>query len=224
MCLINRDRARRKKKICEYVGLTPLRGRRSRRCPDRRHGWKTNSSAVIDNGDLIMASNVRKDITSQEQDVISLLRRAFPRKESAVSVLSHDECIELRDRLIAVESVEMPFYLAQVLEDLILYPPRRAGDSGNAEAVIQFLDVLAEGVDFGLIAPHYDGDELAWIKESEGIFREEKAECFSRFSSLQASAISRWLQIAHSWEGLSWYHKEIDNAIEYWKGREDGFA
>lgn len=125
----------------------------------------------------------------------------------------------MRSRLALLTSQDLPDCLGQVLEDLLDSHTGRAGDSQDAEAVIQHLNVLVEGSDFDGILKHLGPAAFEQAMVEENLIRLNLAESYASFTPSQAQAIAEWLALARGWEDLEWYQDEIVAALSYWQYR-----
>src|SRR6266487_6999780 len=96
-----------------------------------------------------MSTTENKSHIPGKEQVRKLLQEAFPRveKNRAITPLSHNECIHLRSRLSMLSDKDLPIVLCQVLEDLLDTHTGQLGRSQDAEAVVQYLNVLVHGTD-----------------------------------------------------------------------------
>ncbi len=166
-------------------------------------------------------SIVSNNQTPDKEQVRKLLRKAFPNlsERNDLTPLSHDECIHMRSRLGMLSDKDLPFYVFQILEDLLDTHTGRLGDSEDAETVVQCLNVLVQGTDLETIKEMYGEDGLAKTLEDEKFIRQSKQKSFASFTKEQANAICKWLEHAQVWAELKWYLKEIDAALAYWRFR-----
>lgn len=162
------------------------------------------------------------DNTTQDTEAVrGLLREAFPpvtaRKD--LRALSHEECIHMRSRLAMLSNNDLPFTLREVLEDLLDTHTGKAGESEDAEAVVQHLNVLVEGTDLETIREKLGSAALQQTLIEEDYLRSRLAQAYASFTGEQALAISKWLVLAKEWENLKWYQDDIEAALLYWRHR-----
>jgi hypothetical protein len=162
-------------------------------------------------------ANTAGDVEAVRQ----LIKEAFPPVNARKDLrpLSHDEALQMRSRLASLRNEDLPFYLRQVLEDLIDTHTGKAGESQDAEAVIQHLNVFVEGTDLDTIRSQFGSKTLQQTLVEENYLRTRLAEAYASFNPLQALAISKWLELARGWEDLKWYQEEIEAALVYWRNR-----
>jgi hypothetical protein len=153
--------------------------------------------------------------------VRQLIKEAFPpvtaRKD--LRPLSHDEALQMRSRLASLRNEDLPFYLRQILEDLLDTHTGKVGESQDAEAVVQHLNVLVEGTDLETIQNQLGSAALQHTLVEEKYLRSRLAEAYASFTRPQAVAISNWLGLAKGWEDLKWYQDDIEAALLYWRHR-----
>src|SRR4051794_20031518 len=92
--------------------------------------------------------------TAGDVEVVrQLIKGAFPPLTAREDLrpLSHNEALQMRSRLTSLRNEDLPFYLCQILEDLLDTHTGKAGESQDAEAVVQQLNVLVEGTDLATI-------------------------------------------------------------------------
>lgn len=150
-----------------------------------------------------------------------LIKEAFPPVNARKDLrpLSHDECVHMRSRLALLRNEDLPFYLRQILEDLLDTHTGRAGESEDAEAVVQHLNVLVEGTDLETIRDQLGSAVLQQTLVEENYLRSSLAEAYASFTRQQALAISKWLELARGWEDLKWDQDDIEAALRYWRHR-----
>ena len=171
-----------------------------------------------------MIQKIMKESRTQIPDkekVRKLLRVAFPNvsDRNDLTPLSHDDCIYMRSRLATVADVDLPFYLVQILEDLLDTHTERVGDSEYAEAVVQFLNVLVQGTDLETIKEMYGEAGVSKTLQDENFIRQERQKAVAHFTKEQAFSICNWLESAYVWQDLKWYLSDIDAALTYWRMR-----
>jgi hypothetical protein len=156
-----------------------------------------------------------------KQLVLELFRDAFPSvsERKDLRALSHDECVHMRSRLAMLKNDDLPYYLRQILEDLLETHTGKAGESQDAEAVVQHLNVLVDGTDLETIRDRLGSGALEQTLVEENYLRSRLAEAYASFTGTQALAISKWLDLAKGWEDLKWYRDEIEAALLYWRHR-----
>jgi hypothetical protein len=89
------------------------------------------------------------------------------------------------------------------------------GDSEDAEAVIQYLDVYGGETDLDFVK-HHNENKFEGYKRNRQYLTEEKLRDFASFTPKQANAIYAWLMLARTWSELQWYLNDIDRAAAYW--------
>lgn len=142
------------------------------------------------------------------------IKEAFPKAFQGPQ-MSHQECVGLRARLIAVDAEGFEAALAQILLDLLNSHTGQAGGSENAEEVIRFLDV-AENSECLKSLPGHNPEERA---TTDSLLRNAKIESLADIDAKQADVLVAWLEAAREWPDLSWYRDEVSSAIGYWRGR-----
>jgi hypothetical protein len=157
--------------------------------------------------------------SASPSEVKDLIRSSFPSPEKS---LSHAECVYMRSRLALLDAKDLPRCLAQILIDLIDTHTGIAGESEDAEAVVQSLDVFVSGTDLEFIRKEYGEEALRKTIEDENYLRQAAKKDFINFNPRMANAIYEWLKLAHTWQDLKWYSKDILNAMEYWSKRASG--
>ena len=157
-----------------------------------------------------------------KEQVRRALKKVFPmiKSRSDLRPLSHDECLHLRSRIATLSDKDLPFYVPQILEDLIDTHTGQLGNSEDAEAVVQHLNILVQGTDLETIRKMYGEEGLSKALEDESFIRQSKKKSFAAFTKEQANAICQWLEHVRHWPELKWYSLEIDAAIAYWKNRK----
>ncbi|HEX4122317.1 MAG TPA: hypothetical protein VH619_17000 [Verrucomicrobiae bacterium] len=149
-----------------------------------------------------------------EEQVRELLLDCFPidrRKR-----MSHEDCVQLRSRLISLRSEDVPGALADVLEDLL---ETHSTDPNDAEAVIRYLNASGEGTDMEFIRKQWGDEALDKAKTDEKILRTAKMNEFACLDKKQAQAIVEWLTVAKTWPELRGYTSQADAALAYWRAR-----
>lgn len=156
-----------------------------------------------------------------KEKVRRLLRQAFPplSERPDLRPLSHDEARYMRTRLAGLRNEDVPYYLVQVLEDLLDFHTNRSGDSEDAEGVVQYLNVGGRVTDHQGMESRGSKMELEEAREEEEVLRQGKRERVRGFTLEQAYAVSKWLECARAWEDLRWYATDIDAALSYWRKR-----
>jgi len=160
--------------------------------------------------------------TTQDKEAVrQLLRQSFPPVNARKDLrpLSHEEAVQMRSRLASLRNEDLPFYIRQILEDLLDTHTKKVGESQDAEAVVQHLNVLVEGTDLETIRDQLGSAALQQTLVEENYLRSRLAEAYASFTRPQALAISKWLVLAKGWEDLKWYQDEIEAALLYWQHR-----
>ena len=159
--------------------------------------------------------------SEDKEQIRRRLKEAFPSigKRPDLRPLSHEEAVEMRSRLASLRPDDVPFYLGQILEDLLDTHTNRAGESEDAEAVVQHLNVMVEGTDLSTIRSKFGANVLKQTLQEEGHLRSALIEQFALLSREQAQAICGWLRFAKNWDDLKWYADEIEPALLYWSVR-----
>jgi len=161
-----------------------------------------------------------KGRTDREKESVRLeLHAAFPRSsiKHAFRPLSHAECVTMRTQLPSLDDTSLPFYIGEVLRDLIETHTSKVGESEDAETVVQYLNVLGSDKGFATLRETYGEDW--WIRhtQDEEFLRNARLAAFRSFNSAQASAICSWLFLARTWPEMEWYLGDIDSACQYWR-------
>jgi hypothetical protein len=148
-----------------------------------------------------------------------LLQDAFPGQHERpdLSLSSHQECVELRSRLIALRSEDLPFYLRDVLLDLLGTHGSKSGETEDAEYVTQYLNPAGPQIDPDFIRRLYGEEGLAKHLSDQDLLKQDKLQEFQSFTSAQKGAICQWLRLARNWTELQPYADEIQQAIEWWE-------
>lgn len=159
--------------------------------------------------------------TGDVEAVRRLIKEAFPPVNARKDLrpLSHGEALQMRSRLASLRNEDLPFYLRQILEDLLDTHTGKVGESQDAEAVVQHLNVLVEGTDLETIREQLGSAALQQTLVEENYLRSRLAEAYASFTRPQAHAISEWLGLAKRWEDLKWYQDDIEAALLYWRHR-----
>jgi len=152
---------------------------------------------------------------ADKESVRALLRNAFP-DDPRVPRLTHDECVQMRPRLIGLRNELLPAYLCQVMEDLFDHPGTHARDSDYAEFVVRILNVDCERP-----IEIFNQNKVATVADRpESVaLRLARQDSFALITANQAEAICEWLQIARTWPTLEWDLDSVDAAYRYWKNR-----
>ena len=160
-------------------------------------------------------------MATDKEIVRQLLREAFPSTSEREDLrpLSHDEAVYMRSRLALLKNEDLPFYLYQILEDLLDTHTGNVGESEDVEAVVQYLDVLIEGVDLKAICDQLGTEAFERIVSEGKYLRPLQTAAFALFTRSQAFAISEWLELAKGWADLKWYQGYIEAALSYWRKR-----
>lgn len=175
---------------------------------------------------IIFVSNVMNSkCEPRTAEVGILLREAFPSvaERSDLRPLTHEECVSMRSELPSLSDRDLPFYIRQVLEDLLDTRTGQVGNTEDAHAVIRWLDVPHGGIDLKIIEEIYGKDGLRRHLEDEEFLKHAGRQAFASFTIKQANAISKWLELAKMWPEMKWYDEEIDSALTYWRARA-GYA
>ena len=157
----------------------------------------------------------------EKESVRSLLRRAFLswRGDSNSPALDHDGCLEMRAKLIAVRPEDIEYFLPQVLEDLLDTHTNNAGDSQDAETVVDFLDVPTLELDAEFIREKWGRETLAKFRSDAKNLRSAKQAALAGVTRDQAQAICQWLKYARTWGDLEWNMDSVESALSYWSKR-----
>jgi hypothetical protein len=140
------------------------------------------------------------------------LRRAFGGESQRISPLSHDECLQLRRKLISLDAASLQITLPQVLIDLVDTHTSDYRDPQDVEEVVRFLDANPPTELDSLRHPESPKVEIDVVALSR-----EKAALFEVFSSEQINAISSWLQLAKHWPEMQLRPEDMRSAVEYWE-------
>lgn len=158
-----------------------------------------------------------------DESMQRLLRTAFPALHGQ-KCLTHEECVSLYGSVDSLSPDEFAFCLGQVLLDLFSShewqtEPRKVS---KAYMVVQTLDVLVGGVDYGHILSSFGESGLRQMRETDDHLRDSLLSLFSGFSTLQASAIVAWLRCAKLWPGMQEDMAHVNAALDYWEDRSKG--
>jgi hypothetical protein len=88
--------------------------------------------------------NIKANKTDEQKEIVrGLIRKSFPPLQDAWR-MSHEDCIEMRLGLGSLEEENVPFFLQQILEDLLDTHTGILGNDEMASYVVQYLDVLGD--------------------------------------------------------------------------------
>jgi hypothetical protein len=174
-----------------------------------------------------MSSDDDKDRGEKER-VRTLIRQSFPRVcEHRDRPLAHDEAVELRRDLITLGNEDLPFFLGQVLEDLLDTHTGDLIDPEGTRDVVEFLDVLMEHSITEGYAKSYGSQSPETLEMADfenyvnPMLRTWKTESFALFTPEQANAILKWLELARGWKDLELWLADVNSAISYWRRRAE---
>jgi hypothetical protein len=174
-------------------------------------------------------SSDRVNAGGEKERVRTLIRQAFPRVcEHRDRPLTHDEAVRLRPDLIGLRDEDLPFYLGQVLEDLLDTHTEQLVGPESTWPVVEFLDVLMEHSDIQVFARYYGSqspEALAaedFEKSVIPMIHTWKTESFASFTPEQANAILKWLELARGWKDVELRLDDVSAAISYWRRRGGG--
>jgi hypothetical protein len=158
---------------------------------------------------------------ASKEIVLKLLREAFPSlaERRDLTPLTHQECVAMRSQMPALSDRDLPFCLREVLEDLLDSHTGKIGDTEDAEAVVQWLDVSRAGADLKAIEEIYGEDGLKKYLQDQEFLKQAGQEAFASFTPDQANAISEWLKHANEWPEMKWYEADFNSALVYWQSR-----
>lgn len=192
-----------------------------------------------------------------EKVVHALIREAFPSIDSRNDMkrLSNDECIDMTLRIRRLNDEDVPYRIAEVLENLLL---THGTNSMECDIFIDYLDVIGFWSSTKSIKQEYGENPAELLIDQLKQFTEEPEErlmplislirgekfnykgtdwndiskdeeerrqneriyLFNKFSSMQAHAICKWLELAQTWpESLPYRRDIIDSALAYWRAR-----
>jgi hypothetical protein len=112
--------------------------------------------------------------------------------------------------------------IGQVLEDLLDTHTGLLGQPGDADLVVQCLNVPTPPIDEDTTPNGGGGDDNGRSLDEDEVLKSAKMAAFSKLTGPQAAAICKWLAHARSWPELKWYTNEIDSAVAYWAARAGG--
>jgi hypothetical protein len=167
--------------------------------------------------------NAKETTNEKEKEAVrQLLRSAFPpvgeRKD--LRPLTHEECVEMRSGIISLEREYIQYYLPQILIDLIeTHVKTSVNDSAD---LVRILDLTMDNMNYDAVERLWGRQGVEDTHKQESELRRWKTEMYASFSSEQAHAICKWLELAKSWEDLQLYQKDVDAALRYWRKRAFG--
>jgi hypothetical protein len=160
-------------------------------------------------------------LNDPREQVRRALREAFSgwQTNPDVPVLTHDECLDMRTKLLSVRIEDLDHCLPQVLEDLLDTHTGKPGNSEDVESVVDFLDVPTTGNDKHFWKERLDQERFEHMLNIEEELRSEKYTALEQVTPLQARALCEWLKYARTWADLEWNIEQVDSAHAYWTKR-----
>ncbi|HMS84894.1 MAG TPA: hypothetical protein PKD12_14695 [Nitrospira sp.] len=157
----------------------------------------------------------------QKEIVRRVLKDAFAewRADLTNPILTHDECLDMRTKLLSVHVEDVECFLSQVLEDLLDTHTGKASNSEDVESVVDFLDVPTSGNDVQFWKERLDRERFEHMLNLEEELRSEKYTTFKHITPLQARALCAWLEYARTWADLEWNIEQVNSALAYWTKR-----
>ncbi len=146
---------------------------------------------------------------------------AFPPLLGEAFVDIGDDPVTQRRNLSLFSPEDLKGVMGKVLIELL-----ESSDRTDAVLVIRLLDVpmfqteesraaLAEG----LQSKGLRGDRVFPVKRANDHLRAWKAQTFSTFAPVQASAIEDWLRAVQDWPELAFIYNDVQSALGYWANR-----
>ncbi len=153
-------------------------------------------------------------------ELIEELQKAFEGETKNRPMLSHEDAVHMRARIIMMRPDDVPFYLACVLRDVVeSYSGTREG-MDDVEILVDYLDVGTR-VDKDLIGGHYGEGEVAYEMKIADKLRQAKLAGFRSITRDQAAAIHDWLALVIEWGVLVWEEETARSAMGYWRVRKE---
>ena len=125
----------------------------------------------------------------------------------------------MRTKLPSVRKEDIPYFLPQVLEDLLDTHTGQPGNSEDAESVVAFLDIAVVRTNTEILREHWKDESIERIRVIEEDLRSLKPSATANVTATQANAIYEWLKYARTWADLEWDIDQMDSAASYWKDR-----
>ena len=149
----------------------------------------------------------------------ALLIEAFPgaKQRPDLTPPSHNDCVKLRPRLIAVAPKDLPFYLRAVLLDLLETRTDTPDGLQDAETVVQYLAATESSLDESSLSGHLLPEDFSKHRQDDQLLLAEKLQDFERFTKCQAEAVCHWLRVARKWPDLDSYSEDIERALAFWQ-------
>lgn len=157
----------------------------------------------------------------EKEEVRRVLREAFAdwRNDPDNPSLTHVQCLDIRTKLLSIQTKDMDYFLSQVLEDLLDTHTSKPGNSEDAESVVEFLDVPTVSSDGALLKERLGREGFQGVRDQEEELRSEKYSALAHITPVQAKALCAWLKYARTWDDLEWNIDLVDSAYAYWSGR-----
>jgi len=157
----------------------------------------------------------------QKESVRRVLREAFSdwRANPDNHPLKHDECLDMRTKLLSVRIEDVDYVLSQVLEDLLDTHTGNVGHTEYVESVVDFLDVPTSAHDLGFWKERLDQEHFEHVLNIDEELRSEKYTALEHITPPQASALCEWLRYARTWADLEGDVDQVDSAYAYWAKR-----
>lgn len=158
------------------------------------------------------------------EEVRRMLRAAFSSySRSDLRPLTHEECVEMRGELIGIDPE--PFYLGQMLEDLLDTHTDDCILTEDVEYVVSFLNVpdeYNEKFTPGQLRDYERAHGREAVNKLVDMLTNVKRKATAAITVDQAKAICAWLKHAASWKDLERYTDDVRSALEYWEKRAAG--
>ena len=157
----------------------------------------------------------------EKERVRRALREAFAgwRKDPESLPLTHEQCVDMRTKLLSVRSEDIPYCLPQILEDLLDTHTGKPGNPDYAESVVDFLDVPTVSLDADFLTDRFGKEGFENTRAQEEDLRSVKYSQLSGITTIQARALCEWLKYARTWSDLEWDIEQLDSAYAYWSDR-----
>lgn len=157
-------------------------------------------------------------IADEKERVRQALREAFPdwHADPDGLQLTHEQCLDMRTKLLSVRSEDICYFLPQILEDLLDSHTGKAGNSEDVESVVDFLDVPTVSIDADILKDRLGKEGFQKVRFQEEELRSGKYSLLSGITSIQARALCAWLSYARTWADLEWDIDQVESASRYW--------
>lgn len=157
----------------------------------------------------------------EKEEVRRVLREAFSdwRNNPDNPPLAHNQCLDMRTKLLSIRTEDIDYFLPQILEDLLDTHTNKPDNSEDVESVIDFLDVPTVSSDGAVLKERLGREGLEGVRNQEEELRSEKYSALAHITPVQAKALCAWFKYARTWDDLEWNIDLVDSAYAYWNGR-----